>query len=92
MGYKTIEEDLRVPIFGNRSLFQAEERDHPRNQYYLLEKAGIRLPRLFKDPQDINAPSIIKVQEKERRLERAFFTVSSYQDYQKKSKRGSVRG
>ena len=85
LGYKTIEEDLRVPIFGNRSLFQAEERDHPRNQYYLLEKAGIRLPRLFKDPQDINAPSIIKVQEKERRLERAFFTVSSYQDYQKKS-------
>ena len=85
LGYKTIENAFKVPIFGNRALFQAEERDHQKNQYYLLHKAKIKYPRLFKNPKDINKPSIVKVQEKDRKLERAFFTVSSYSDYKEKS-------
>jgi len=85
LGYKTIENTFKVPIFGNRRLFQAEERNYQKNQYYLLEKARIKHPKLFKDPKRINKPSIVKVQEKNRKLERAFFTVSSYSDYKKKS-------
>ncbi len=85
LGYKPIENSFKVPIFGNRKLFQAEERNYQKNQYYLLEKARIKHPKLFKNPKKINRPAIVKVQEKNRRLERAFFTVSSYSDYKKKS-------
>ena len=85
LGYKTIENTFKVPIFGNRRLFQAEERNYKKNQYYLLEKARIKHPKLFKNPRKINRPAIVKVQEKNRKLERAFFTVSSYSDYKKKS-------
>ena len=85
LGYKTLEDNFKVPIFGNRKLFQAEERDHKKNQYYLLQKARIKFPKLFKNPKDINRPSIVKVMEKNRKLERAFFTVTSYADYKEKS-------
>jgi 5-formaminoimidazole-4-carboxamide-1-(beta)-D-ribofuranosyl 5'-monophosphate synthetase len=81
LGYKILENSFKVPIFGNRKLFQAEERTAKRNQYYLLEKARIKYPKLFKNPKNINKPCIVKVQEKNRPLERAFFTVSSYKDY-----------
>ncbi len=33
LGYKPIENSFKVPIFGNRALFQAEERSHKKNQY-----------------------------------------------------------
>jgi 5-formaminoimidazole-4-carboxamide-1-(beta)-D-ribofuranosyl 5'-monophosphate synthetase len=85
LGYKILENSFKVPIFGNRKLFQAEERTAKRNQYYLLEKARIKYPKLFKNPKNINKPCIVKVQEKKRPLERAFFTVSSYKDYVEKS-------
>ncbi len=85
LGYKILENSFKVPIFGNRKLFQAEERTAKRNQYYLLEKAKIKFPKLFKNPKNINKPCIVKVQEKNRPLERAFFTVSSYKDYVEKS-------
>ncbi|HXV66713.1 MAG TPA: formate--phosphoribosylaminoimidazolecarboxamide ligase family protein [Nitrosopumilaceae archaeon] len=92
LGYKTIENNFKVPIFGNRTLFQAEERANKKNQYYLLEKAKIKHPKLFKTPKNINRPAIVKVQEKNRRLERAFFTVSSYSDYKKKSEEKIKKG
>ena len=85
LGYKGIENNFKVPIFGNRALFQAEERSHRKNQYYLLEKARIKHPKLFKSPKEIDRPAIVKVQEKSRKLERAFFNVSSYSDYKEKT-------
>ncbi len=92
LGYDNIENNLKVPIFGNRSLLRAEERTAPRNQYYLLEKAGVRHPRLYHKPSDIDGPAMIKVQEAKRRLERAFFIVSSYEDYKKKSRQKIEQG
>jgi 5-formaminoimidazole-4-carboxamide-1-(beta)-D-ribofuranosyl 5'-monophosphate synthetase len=86
LGYDTIENKFKVPIFGNRAMFQAEERSFAKNQYYLLEKSKVRHPKLFRNPSKIDRPVIVKVQEKARRLERAFFTASSYGDYIKKSK------
>lgn len=92
LGYPAIENRLRVPIFGNRGLFQAEERNRERNQYYLLRKARIKHPRLFGNPRNIDGPAIVKVQEKGRPLERAFFTVSSHSDYVEKSEDRIRRG
>ena len=92
LGYKQLENSFKVPIFGNRRLFQAEERTAKKGQYYLLGKAKIKFPKLFKNPKDISKPCIIKVQEKNRPLERAFFTVSSYKDYKIKSEEKIKQG
>jgi 5-formaminoimidazole-4-carboxamide-1-(beta)-D-ribofuranosyl 5'-monophosphate synthetase len=86
LGYDNIENNFRIPIFGNRRLLRAEERTESRNQYYLLEKAKVRHPRIYKKPSDIDGPALVKVQEAKRKLERAFFIVSSYEDYKRKSK------
>jgi 5-formaminoimidazole-4-carboxamide-1-(beta)-D-ribofuranosyl 5'-monophosphate synthetase len=92
LGYDNIENNLRVPVFGNRLLLRAEERTAPRNQYYLLEKSGIRHPKLYHKPSDIDGPAMIKVQEATRKLERAFFIASSYEDYEKKSNQKIEQG
>lgn len=95
VGYDGIENDLMVPIFGNRSILRAEERTAKRNQYYLLEKAGIKHPKIFKKPEQIDRPVIVKVQEAKRKMERAFFIASSYKDYrqkvQQRVKKGIIR-
>lgn len=83
LGYDSIEDDFMIPIFGSRSMLRAEERTAERNQYYLLEKAGIRHPKLMK-PKQIDRPAMVKVQEAKRNIERAFFIASSFQDYNKK--------
>jgi len=85
VGYDNIENNFHVPIFGNRWLLKAEERNFPKNQYYLLEKANIPHPKIYTDPQEIDGPAFVKVQESKRKLERAFFIVNSYDDYKKKS-------
>lgn len=85
LGYDNIENKIYIPIFGNRELFKAEDRTIKKNQYYLLEKANIKHPKIFNEPKKIDRPSIVKVQEKKRSLERAFFMVNSYSDYKKQS-------
>lgn len=85
--YDAIENDFKVPMFGNRKLLRFEERTESPNQYDLLEKAGIKYPKIFKDPKDIDRLVIVKVSEKERGFERAFFIVDSFTGYQKESKR-----
>lgn len=80
LGYDGVEDRLRVPLIGNRALFRAEERGAPRDQYHLLKRARIRHPRLV-SPDSVRGPVMVKVQEKRRRLERAFFTASSRKDY-----------
>ena len=83
--FKDIENKFLVPIYGTRDMVKLEERDVPKNQYYLLEKAGIRTPKIFKDPKKINRLVIVKVAEAKRGYERAFFLCSSYKDYKEKS-------
>ena len=46
--YTQIENKFRVPILGTRDMVRLEERDQPKNQYYLLEKAGIRTPKIIR--------------------------------------------
>jgi 5-formaminoimidazole-4-carboxamide-1-(beta)-D-ribofuranosyl 5'-monophosphate synthetase len=83
--FHDIENNFRVPIYGSRGMVKLEERDVPKNQYYLLEKAGIRFPRLIPDPTEIDRLVIVKVNEAIRGYERAFFYASSYDDYRKKA-------
>lgn len=81
--YQAIENDFVVPMFGNRYLLKVEERGIRPNQYDLLAKAGIRYPKIFSNPKDIDRLCLVKVLEKERGFERAFFLVKDYNDYQK---------
>ena len=83
--FDKIENDFMVPIFGTRELVRKEERDEAKNQYFLLEQGGIPIPRQFKDPKDIDRLVIVKTSEASRGYERAFFLVSSYDEYQARS-------
>ena len=81
--FEKIESKFRVPIFGSRHLLKKEERDQERNQYYLLQEAGIRTPIIFGNPKDIDRHVMVKVNEAARGYERAFFVVDSYENYKK---------
>ncbi|MEK6983014.1 MAG: formate--phosphoribosylaminoimidazolecarboxamide ligase family protein [Nanoarchaeota archaeon] len=83
--YKDIENKFLIPIYGTRDMVKLEERDASRNQYYLLQKAGISIPKLFKDPKKIDRLVIVKVAESKRGYERAFFLCSNYKEYKEKS-------
>jgi 5-formaminoimidazole-4-carboxamide-1-(beta)-D-ribofuranosyl 5'-monophosphate synthetase len=92
VGYGVIENEFMVPIFGNRRILRAEERDSPRNQYHLLDKAGIKRPCTFAFPKDIDRLVLVKVLEKRRRIERAFFYASSPEEYETRAEEMIRRG
>lgn len=92
VGYDAIERQFEVPIFGNRFLLRAEERNAPRNQQYILKKAGIRTPKVFSKPAQIDRLVIVKASEAKRTYERAFFFAGSEQEYEKKSAEMLKRG
>jgi len=83
--FEDVENKLKVPIYGNRGMLKLEERDVPKNQYYLLEKSGIRIPKIFASPAEIDRLALVKVNEAARGYERAFFFAVNEKDYQEKS-------
>lgn len=85
--YDEIERGMKVPMFGNRRLLRAEERDEEHNQYSLLQRAGIRHPVQFKSPDDIDRLVMVKAPHAKVSFERAFFLVSSPQEYRDVSAR-----
>jgi 5-formaminoimidazole-4-carboxamide-1-(beta)-D-ribofuranosyl 5'-monophosphate synthetase len=89
-GYKKIEEKFTVPLIGNRYMLRTEERNTPRNQQYLLQKAGIFTPKIFKSPSEIDRLVIAKVPEKQRAIERAFFYASSPEEFEKRIRQGII--
>jgi 5-formaminoimidazole-4-carboxamide-1-(beta)-D-ribofuranosyl 5'-monophosphate synthetase len=80
-GYDEIERGMLVPFFGNRSLLRAEERDEAGNQYALMAQAGIRHPHQFASPGEIDRLVMVKAPHAKVSFERAFFLVSSPQEY-----------
>ncbi|MFX1423994.1 MAG: DUF1297 domain-containing protein [Promethearchaeota archaeon] len=70
-----------IPIYGNRTMLGVEDR---RSQYDLLDKANIRRPLEFNSPEEIDRLAIIKVQQKHKPLERAFFYANSLREYENK--------
>ena len=85
VGYDNIENNFRIPLYGNRMILRAEERNEERNQYWLLERAGIKIPKKFDSPEEIDRLVIVKVQQKKKPLERAFFYASSPEEYYRKA-------
>ncbi len=83
--FHEIENEFAVPIIGTRTLLKLEERDQPFNQYHLLSKAGIRIPKLIDTPEEIDRLCIVKVNEALRGYERAFFFATDYDSYVSKS-------
>ncbi|MDR0373737.1 MAG: formate--phosphoribosylaminoimidazolecarboxamide ligase family protein [Nitrososphaerota archaeon] len=86
-GYDAIETKFAVPLMGNRYLLKTEERTAPKNQLWLLKEAGIQIPKAFKSPKEIDRPTIIKVPEKNRIIERAFFYASSPEEYEREAEK-----
>lgn len=86
VGYDRIEEEFEIPILGNRWMLRAEERYEDDNQYDLLDRAGIARPKELESPEEIDSLAIVKVEEKERSVERAFFYASSYEEFKERAK------
>jgi 5-formaminoimidazole-4-carboxamide-1-(beta)-D-ribofuranosyl 5'-monophosphate synthetase len=84
-GIDALENDLEVPIFGNRSMLRSEERGEQRDYYWLLERAGLPFPEPIKSPDDIHELAIVKLHHAEKKLERGFFTAASPEEYARKS-------
>ena len=85
--YDEIERGMTVPMFGNRRLLRAEERNEAHNQYDLLRQAGIRHPAQFRSPDEIDRLVMVKAPHARVGFERAFFLCSSAQEYQSVSTR-----
>ncbi len=87
VGYDNIERRLEVPVFGNKYLLRWEERFGESNYYRILDEAGIRRPKTYKDPDEIEKPVIVKIPEALRRVERGFFIAVDREDFYRKMNR-----
>jgi len=92
VGYDNIEGKFSVPILGNRYILRTEERNTSRNQYYLLKKAGISTPKTFSSYKEVDRLVIVKVPEKGRKLERAFFYASSPEEFERRAEERIRKG
>ena len=91
-GYDNIEQKFKVPLLGNRFMLRSEERNVPNNQYDLIVKAGLNLPKIFASPEEIDRLAIVKVPEKTRSIERAFFYASSPEEFKKRAEERIQKG
>jgi 5-formaminoimidazole-4-carboxamide-1-(beta)-D-ribofuranosyl 5'-monophosphate synthetase len=92
IGYDNIEQKFKVPLLGNRFMLRSEERNVPNNQYDLIVKARLNLPKIFSSPEEIDRLAIIKVPEKTRSIERAFFYASSLEEFKERSEERIRKG
>lgn len=97
--FSDIEDKFKVPIFGLRQGVKLEERDQKLNQYHILQKAGIRMPKIICEGdldkhfvQQKGGPLIAKVNEATRGYERAFFIFTSAASYRKQAEKMIKKG
>jgi 5-formaminoimidazole-4-carboxamide-1-(beta)-D-ribofuranosyl 5'-monophosphate synthetase len=80
--YDEIERRMIVPFFGNRHLLRSEEREPgSTDQYALMRAAGIRHPRRYALPDDIDRLVMVKAPHARVSFERAFFLAASPAEY-----------
>ncbi len=84
VGYDAIETNFPVPIYGNRYLLRYEERTGNKTYYRLLDTAGIRRPKTFSSPDEIDRPVMVKMPHAKRRVERGFFVARDRDDFWKR--------
>jgi 5-formaminoimidazole-4-carboxamide-1-(beta)-D-ribofuranosyl 5'-monophosphate synthetase len=87
VGYDVIENSLPVPIFGNRYLLRYEERVGEKNYYRILDEAGVRRPKTFSSPDEVDRPVMVKMPHARKRVERGFFVAVDRDDFWKKFRR-----
>ena len=98
-----IENELKIPIYGNRSLLKSEDRTTNEkeyiDQYGILKRSGIRAPReISLDELDVigidkEVPvALVKVQQADNPLERAFFYITSEEDYHEQVETMKAKG
>jgi len=103
LGIENIENNLRIPMYGSRTMLKSDDRTTNEksyvDQYGLLKAAGIRTPReISKDNLDIvgidrEIPvALVKVQQADNPLERAFFYITSEEDYYQQAKALKEKG
>ncbi len=80
-----VEDNFKVPMFGSRNLLRSEERGIERDYYWLLDKAGLPYPEKIGKPEDIDCLVMVKLPHAVKKLERGFFTASSYDEFKQKS-------
>ena len=78
IGSKNIEDELYVPMIGNRAVLDWEG-DRKKERYWLSDKAGVSMPRVFSDPDDIDCLSIAKFDGAKGGS--GYFKVSSSKEY-----------
>jgi len=81
-----IEDKFMVPLFGSRNMLRIEERGEKHDYYWLLEKEGLPFPEKV-EPEEINELVIVKLHHAVKKLERGFFTASSYKEYREKAEK-----
>jgi len=80
-----IENNFHVPMFGSRNMLRMEERTEEQDYYWILDKAGLPYPEAIANPEDIDCLVIVKLNHAQKKLERGFFTCTSFAEYQQKS-------
>lgn len=76
-----IENELDIPMFGNRYMLKTDEREA---QHELFENAGILHPKKYTSYKDIDRLCMVKALEPKKKIERAFFTCTSPDEFLKK--------
>jgi len=83
VGLDRIENEFAVPILGNRFLLRWEsERSKERE---LLERAGLKVPKVFDSPDDIDRPVMVKFPG--ARGGRGYFICSSPEEFEEKARK-----
>jgi 5-formaminoimidazole-4-carboxamide-1-(beta)-D-ribofuranosyl 5'-monophosphate synthetase len=72
-------EKMAVPTFGNREVLGWESSRIKEREW--LESAGVKMPTLFKRPEDIDKPVVVKFDG--AKGGRGFFIVKNYEEFQK---------
>lgn len=82
MGHEKIEQ-LRVPYYGNKKILKFES-DRTLERRW-LKNAGLVLPKIFKKPEDIDRPVIVKFHGAGGG--RGYFLAKNFKDFKRKIKR-----
>jgi 5-formaminoimidazole-4-carboxamide-1-(beta)-D-ribofuranosyl 5'-monophosphate synthetase len=80
---ESVEKEIFVPFFGNRSMLKTDERKY---QYELFQDAGILHPKKIESYKYIDKLCMVKAVEPVKKIERAFFTCASPEEFLNKWK------
>lgn len=83
VGADLIAKELKVPVFGNKASMQWETNRSIERRW--LKMAGCKVPRIYKDPSEIDGPCIIKYYGAKGGKD--FFIVTNEKDFYKKIKK-----